>query len=202
MPAIVKCIVAERERIGVLGGSFDPIHVAHLVAAVVARDEIGLDRVLMVVANDPWQKSSTRQIGNAEVRFRAVEAAVAPMEGVEASRLELDRGGPSRTVDTLGELETQFPGAELHLIVGADTAAGLETWDRWQEVRSRCHLVVMNRPGSPSMKLVGWDVRNVTMPSLDVSSTWLRERLGAGRPVGPLVPEQALDIYRAAGLYL
>ena len=93
-----------RARIGIFGGTFDPVHVGHLVAATWAREELGLDRVLLVVANVPWQKAGTRTVTPAEDRFRMVQAAVGGVAGVEASRIEIDRGGPSYTIDTVREL--------------------------------------------------------------------------------------------------
>src|SRR5579863_7422130 len=109
-------------RIGIFGGTFDPVHVGHLVAATWAREGLGLDRVLLVVANVPWQKAGTRAVTAAEDRFRMVQAAVEGVAGVEASRLEIDRGGPSYTVDTVRELLEADPSARPHVIVGADVA--------------------------------------------------------------------------------
>src|SRR5271169_3842537 len=101
--------VAPGARIGVLGGTFDPVHVGHLVAAMRAREALGLDRVLLVVANVPWQKAGTRPVTPAEDRFLMVQAAVAGVAGLEASRVEIDRGGPSYTVDTVRELLASTP---------------------------------------------------------------------------------------------
>ena len=101
------------ERVGILGGTFDPIHVAHLAVAVQARHQLSLDRVLFMVANVPWQKAAVRNVSSAEDRLAMVGAAVAGHEGLEASRIEIDRGGDSYTADTLGDL--QAPGRELFL---------------------------------------------------------------------------------------
>src|SRR6202453_2602928 len=92
------------ERIGIFGGTFDPIHVGHLVAAVNARHDLGLDRVVLMVANVPWQKAGTRKVTPAEDRFEMVKAAVGGVAGVEASALEIERGGPSYTADTVSQL--------------------------------------------------------------------------------------------------
>ena len=113
-----------RLRLGLFGGTFDPPHVGHLVTAVNVRHELGLDRVLLEVANRPWQKEGQRAISAAEDRFALVAAAVRGVEGLEASRMEIDRGGVSYTADTLAELERRHPGAELFTIVGSDAAAG------------------------------------------------------------------------------
>lgn len=178
------------QRIGVLGGTFDPPHVGHLVAAAEARHQLGLDVVLLVVANEPWQKTGRREITPAEHRLAMVTAAVDGAEGLEACDLELVRGGPSYTADTLAELAHRHPGCELHLVLGADAAAGLRTWVRWEEIRDRARLVVVERPGSPPPDLPnGWDRVDVQVPGIHLSSTDLRARAAAGRPLRFLVPE-------------
>src|SRR5207344_1439144 len=105
----ISCVFV---RIGVFGGTFDPPHVGHLVTAVNVRYALGLDRVLLVVANVPWQKEGQRDISDGEDRLALVEAAVGPVAGLEASRIELDRDGPSYTADTLAELAARHPGAD------------------------------------------------------------------------------------------
>ncbi|MBV9255052.1 MAG: nicotinate-nicotinamide nucleotide adenylyltransferase, partial [Actinobacteria bacterium] len=117
-------------KLGVLGGTFDPVHIGHLVAAVNARHTLDLDQVLLVVANVPWQKAGARVITPAPDRLAMVRAAVDDVDGLEASDLEIARGGESYTVDTLAELQRIHPGAELYLIVGADLVAELDTWER------------------------------------------------------------------------
>ena len=111
-------------RLGVFGGTFDPPHVGHLVTAVNVRHALSLDRVLLVVANVPWQKVGERTVSPAEDRLAMVEAAARGVAGLEVSRLEIDRGGPSYTADTLGHLHAAHPGVELFLIVGSDAAGG------------------------------------------------------------------------------
>jgi nicotinate-nucleotide adenylyltransferase len=194
-------LLGVRERLGVFGGTFDPIHVAHLVAAVNARHALALDRVLLVVANQPWQKSA-RHVTPAEDRFAMVEAAVAGpgADGLEASRLELDRGGQSYTADTLQELAG--PDRELFLIVGADQAAQLDTWERIDEVRRMATLVVVDRPGADVGPLgPGWRVERVAIPHLDISGSDLRERAAAGQPLDWLVPNGTIACIRERNLY-
>lgn len=191
-----------RKRIGVFGGSFDPIHVGHLAAAAGARHELNLDEVLVVVANLPWQKEGVRDIADPELRYAMVQAAVEGHPELVASRIEIDRGGPSYTADTLAEVARQQPDAELFLIVGMDTAAKMQTWNRWQEVAEQAELVIVNRPGeSPTEFSDAWRVLRIEVPGLDVSSTDLRERLGDGRSVDFLIPRAALELLLAAGLY-
>jgi nicotinate-nucleotide adenylyltransferase len=190
------------ERIGVLGGTFDPIHVGHLVAAVNARHALALERVILMVANIPWQKAGQRAVSPAEDRLAMVEAAVGGVPGLEAGRLEVERGGVSYTADTLDELHRRHPDARLFLIVGWDVAAELTTWERWEELRGLATLVVVNRPGAGRPEgLDDWDVAEVTVPALEISSTDLRARAADGRPLDYLVPEAAVHWLRSRGLY-
>jgi nicotinate-nucleotide adenylyltransferase len=189
----------------VFGGTFDPIHVGHLVAAVNARYGAGLDQVLMVVANQPWQKLPTRTITPAPDRYALVEAAVAGVEGLEASSLEIDRGGISYTADTLTELAKADPDAQLFLVVGSDLVPELHTWERVEEVAKLATLVVVNRPGAewtgkepPGLSMPVLEVR---IPALEISSTDLRQRAANGRPLDFLVPDSAIRWIRERGLY-
>lgn len=189
-------------RIGVLGGTFDPVHIGHLAVAVAARHELHLDRVLLVVANDPWQKSGDRPVTPAEDRFAVVAAAVEGLPGVEACRLEIDRGGPSYTADTLAELHRSCPGAALFLVVGGDVATGLASWHHAEDLPSMATLVVAERAGSPpGPEPAGWRVVHLPVPAIGVSSSDLRRRLAAGIPVDVLVPAAAIRCIRARALY-
>jgi nicotinate-nucleotide adenylyltransferase len=192
------------QRLGVFGGTFDPIHVGHLVAAVNAKDALHLDRVLLVVANVPWQKADERPVSSAEDRLALVEAAVGDVTGLEASRLEIDRGGESFTADTLVDLHDRNPEDELFLIVGWDVAGDLATWDRHEDIQKLATLVVVNRPGVGhpiGLDDRGWQVVEVTVPNLEISSTDLRARAAHGRPLDYLVPEAAVRCIRARGMY-
>lgn len=190
------------ERIGVFGGTFDPPHVGHLVTAVDVRHALHLDQVLLVVANQPWQKVGTRVISPALDRLAMVEAAVSDVDGLAASSAEIDRGGDSYTADTLAELARDHRGAELFLLLGADAAAGLSTWERVDEVRALATLVVVDRPGvGPVTVLDGWRWEHVEVPRLDVSSTELRARVHDGRPLDYLLPEDVISCVRERRLY-
>ena len=181
------------ERIGVFGGTFDPVHIAHLVAAINARDALALNRVLLVVANQPWQKVDDHEVTPAEDRYALVEAAVAGIDGLEASRIELDRGGPSYTVDTLRELSAA--NRDLFLIVGADVA--IDSWVSADDVRRLAKIVVVTRPGETPPP--GADV--VHIPGLEISGSDLRRRLREGRSVKFLIPDAVLRCIRDRGLY-
>jgi nicotinate-nucleotide adenylyltransferase len=186
---------------GILGGTFDPVHVGHLVAAVCVRHELNLDRVLLVVANEPWQKIGERDVTAAESRFSVVASAVEGIEGVEASRLEIERGGPSFTADTVAELKKSV-GGDLYLVVGGDLVCELGSWDRVHEVREATTLVIVERGGVPAAPdPPGWNVRRVAMPAIDLSSSELRARFADGRPVDFLIPAPAIRTIRRLGLY-
>jgi nicotinate-nucleotide adenylyltransferase len=189
-------------RLGLFGGTFDPPHVGHLVSAVNVRHELALDAVLLVVNHQPWQKVGTRAITPAEDRFALVAAAVRDVEGLEASRIELDRGGMSYTADTLTDLADREPDAELFVILGSDAAAGIATWERAEEVRNLATVVVVERPGVREAEPPpGWSWVRVEVPRLEVSSTDLRARVADGRPLDYLLTPDVIDCIASRQLY-
>ncbi len=188
-------------RIGLFGGTFDPIHTGHVEVAEAVRTALGLDRMLVVVANDPWQKHD-RPVSPAEDRFALVLAALADRPGLEASRLELDRGGPSYTVDTVRTVLAAEPGAEVYLVVGADVLGTLDTWHDHAALRELVVLAVVDRPGVPRVDPPpGWRAVRVAVTPLDVSSTELRTALEAGVVVEGLLPEAVIRCISERGLY-
>ncbi len=189
------------QRIGLFGGTFDPPHVGHLVTAVNVRHALQLDVVVLMVANVPWQKESSRQITPADDRLALVEAAVAHVPGLEAGHLEIDHGGPSYTADTLRVLAEKHPDAEFFTIMGDDAAAGFTTWDRYEEVATRSSLVVVDRPGKAVQLPNQFTWQHVEVPHLDVSSTDLRARFSDGRPLDFLITEPVLAVVRERDLY-
>jgi nicotinate-nucleotide adenylyltransferase len=189
-------------RLGVFGGTFDPPHVGHLAVAVNARHALRLDEVLLVVANVPWQKAGERQVSPAADRLAMVEAAVGDVAGLEPSDLEIRRGGDSFTADTLAELHAAEPDAELFLILGSDAAAGLDTWERRDEVQRLAVIVVVERPGEEGARPpAGWRYERVECPRLEVSSTDLRARVADGRPLDFLVPDAVISCIESRHLY-
>lgn len=192
------------ERVGIFGGTFDPIHVGHLAAAVNARHALGLDRVVLMVANVPWQKAGARAVSTAEDRLALVEAAVGGVAGLEASGREIERGGDSYTADTVAEMRDTDPDDELFVIVGWDVAQDLGSWERLEEIQPLATLVVVNRPGSARptyLEDAGWRVAEVTIPNLEISSTDLRARAADGRPLDYLIPEAGVRCIRSRGMY-
>jgi nicotinate-nucleotide adenylyltransferase len=195
------------ERIGILGGTFDPPHAGHLAAGRAAVETLGLDRLLLVVANDPWQKSGRRTVSPAEDRFALTEALAADIPRAEASRLEIDRGGPSYSVETaeavLAEAEAAGqPAPDLYLVVGADLVPELGTWMRPDDLKRLVTLAVVSRPHSPAPVVpAGWRVARVDGPAVDVSSSEVRERLGAGASVEGLVPDGVIRCILRRDMY-
>jgi nicotinate-nucleotide adenylyltransferase len=188
--------------IGIFGGTFDPPHVGHVVAAAAARHGLGLDRVLLTVANRPWQKVGTRPISPAADRLAMVGALVEGVEGLDPSAIEIERGGDSYTADTITEVRRRHGGAPVYVIVGSDAAGGIETWKRADEVRDTSTVVLVDRPGVASPPLpVGWTFVRVDIPRLDVSSTDIRRRVEAGEPIDGLVPPGVRSVIVDRGLY-
>lgn len=195
------------ERLGVLGGTFDPPHAGHRALALAARGQLGLDRVLLVVAGDPWQKRGAVDAA-AEDRVAMTEALAAEAEGLEVSRIEVDRGGPSYTADTLEQLAR--PERELVLIVGSDVAASLHTWHDPGRVRELATIAVAGRPdGAPGpdevlgrLRGAGWACEEVQLEPVPVSSTGIREALGRGEaPDGGSLPPGVARVIEERGLY-
>jgi len=197
-------------RLGLLGGTFDPPHIGHVRVARQVRLALGLDEVLMVVANQPWQKVGSRSITSAEHRLAMVEVAVAGIDGVEASSIELERGGDSYTIDTIEALAIQIPDVELFLIVGSDAAEGLHTWHRFEELADVANLVIVNRPGwSREIDTRSWPrrwrdgsgVNRVEVQPFDASSTELRRLLSIGSIPSGSISEPVLRYIGEHRLY-
>jgi nicotinate-nucleotide adenylyltransferase len=195
-------------RIGILGGAFNPPHIGHLVCAQEALGQLALDKVLFV----PMGQAPHREIEDdpgGEARFEMCETAIEGNERFEASRVELDRKGPSYTADTLRALHEAAPDDELFLLLGGDQAAGLATWHEPEQVLELATLGVVERVGYTRStisiqlgRLKGADrVRYLDMPLMQVSSTSIRRRVADGRPIHYLVPERVVDYIESNGLY-
>jgi nicotinate-nucleotide adenylyltransferase len=194
-------VVPQSERIGLFGGTFDPVHVGHLVAALEAREQLRLDRTVLSVAGDPWQKHGT-VVAPAAARLEMVRAAIAGVDGLEVSSIEVDRPGPTYTIDTVEAFAA--PGRDLFLIVGADAASRLGTWSRVEDLRAHATLAVVTRAGDGLLlppELSGWTCLEVPMPRIDISSTDLRARIRRGAPVDFFVPPGAVRVIRDRHLY-
>jgi nicotinate-nucleotide adenylyltransferase len=196
-------------RVGILGGTFDPIHHGHLVAAQEARHQLDLDRVLIVPAGRPPHKPQ-QPITPAHHRLRMVELAIAPSAHLSISSVDLDRPGPSYTVDMLDLLRTEWgPDALAFFILGADLLADILTWHQPQRLIQLCRLAVVDRSdvdldlGHLEEQLPGLtaSIDWVRMPALDISSRDLRARVKEGRPISYLVPREVEAYIADKGLY-
>jgi len=186
-------------RLGVLGGTFDPIHHAHVLVASDVRAALALDELLLVPAGDPWQKRG-QVVASGDDRVRMAELAVATIPGLAVSRVEVDRDAPSVTADTLEALVA--PDRELFLVLGADAAANMPTWRRLEETRELATVVVVEREGEHADPPgPGWAWAHVRVPRLDISSSDIRNRLAEGRPVDGLLPGATLAYIREHDLY-
>ncbi len=199
--------VTAPSRIGLLGGTFDPPHHGHLAAAVAARDALDLDRVVLVVANDPWQKTGGGEpVSPVEVRLAMVRAAVTDRPDdepwLQVDDLEVRRGGPSYTADTVADYAQCHPDAELFVLVGSDVAPGLDGWVRPDEVRGRATIVVMERPGHEGGRPPsGWDHRLLDGTFPDLAGRDLRAAVATGGDLGGSVPEGVAALILEHGLY-
>jgi len=188
-------------RVGLFGGTFDPPHLGHLVTAVNVRHVLKLDLVILMVANDPWQKHSIREVASASDRLAMVQAAIAGVDGLLAGDDEISRGGPSYTADTLAVLHKRYRDAEIFTIVGDDAAAKFGSWQRADEIAKQSTLVVVDRPGSPLLPPSEFDWHRVEVPRLEVSSSDLRARFIDGRPLEYLVSDAVMQVISERGLY-
>lgn len=195
------------ERLGVFGGTFDPPHFGHAAAARACIRALELDRLLFVVANEPWQKVGERRISDVADRVAMVEEVAAAIPGAEMSLLEVERGGPSYTIDTLEALDVLArgrgaPAPAMWLVVGSDLVSELETWRRPEDVRSMATLAVVSRPGAetPAMPR-GWRSVRVEAETPDISSSHVRDRVRRGLRIDDLVPEAVLRYISERALY-
>jgi nicotinate-nucleotide adenylyltransferase len=191
-------------RIGIFGGTFDPPHDGHVAAARAVTEQLGLDRLLLVVANDPWQKSGQRAVSPAADRYALTELLAEEIPGAEASRLEMERGGPSYSVDTAEEILAEAGGrpTELFLVIGADLVPELGSWHRSEDLRRLVTLAVVSRPTGPSPAIPpGWRVEWVDGPQVAVSSSEVRDLLRKGRSVEGMVPEPIIRCIGRHDLY-
>ncbi len=193
-------------RLGVLGGTFDPVHIGHLLLGESAREQLSLDKVLFVPAGEPWRKQG-RQISVAEDRLAMLRLAVGGNQAFEVSTIEVDREGPSYTIDTLEALRSERPNDELFFIVGADALDDMPTWREPERIFELATVVVAGRPvDSDSERPVGPGIRAdgisaIDMPSIALSSSEVRQRLAQGRTIRYMVPEAVEQYIREHRLY-
>ncbi|MDN5748742.1 MAG: nicotinate-nucleotide adenylyltransferase [Pseudonocardia sp.] len=185
-----------------MGGTFDPIHHGHLVAASEVADRFGLDEVVFVPTGQPWQKGS-HTVSPAEERYLMTVVATASNPRFSVSRVDLDRDGPTYTVDTLRDLRAAEPDAALFFITGADALGAILSWHKLDELFDLAHFVGVTRPGYElaDAHLPDGAVTLVEVPAMAISSTDCRRRVAEGRPVWYLVPDGVVQYIAKRGLY-
>ena len=194
----------KKRRIGLFGGTFDPPHLGHLGAALAARDQLQLDMVLFVVANDPWQKTGAGlEVTIAKHRLEMTELVVSEFEGLEVDDSEIRRGGPTYTSVTLKEMKALFPEAELFLLVGGDVARELNTWKDSDYIQENAVMVVVDRPGyDGATPPSGWNFERVVAETPDVAGTEIRLLSSEGAEVRTMVSEAVKSYIDQHGLYV
>ncbi len=193
------------QRIGILGGTFDPIHHGHLRAALDVADALTLDAVHLIPAGQPWQKAN-RTITDGQLRWEMLLAAVDGNERLIPDRCELDRSGPTYTVDTLTKLTADSAADEYFLLLGADAVARLDTWREPERVFQLATIVAMTRPGhelttSRLGDLPSEQIIEQPVTPMAISSSDLRERVAQGRSIDYLTPAAVIDVIEEARLY-
>ena len=189
-----------RRRVGVMGGTFDPIHHGHLVAASEVAQRFELDEVIFVPAGQPWMKEG---VSLAEHRYLMTVIATASNPTFTTSRVDIDRGGPTYTIDTLRELRLLHPDADLFFITGADAVAQIVEWKDVDELWELAHFVAVSRPGH-ALSIRGLPEQGVSsleVPALAISSTDCRRRVDRGYPVWYLVPDGVVQYISKHHLY-
>ncbi|MBV7292305.1 nicotinate-nucleotide adenylyltransferase [Corynebacterium sp. TAE3-ERU16] len=192
-------------RIGIMGGTFDPIHNGHLVAGSEVADLHDLDLVVYVPTGQPWQKAG-REVSEAEDRYLMTVIATASNPRFTVSRVDIDREGATYTVDTLRDLRKQFPTAELFFITGADALAKIVTWRDWEEMFSLAEFVGVTRPGYELDDAILPEIHRkrlslIEIPAMSISSTDCRSRAAEGRPLWYLVPDGIVQYIAKRQLY-
>lgn len=188
-------------KLGIFGGTFDPPHLGHLIVAQDVWSALGLDQVVFLPAAQPPHKRG-REITAADIRLRMVLAAVEGDDRFTVSDVELQRAGPSFTVDTLRAVRESRPGDSLYLLIGADQVRELHTWREPGEIVNLATVVGLSRGGERIEPAPGLEVLPLEVTRIDVSATMIRERVAAGQPIRYLVPPGVEQIIRQESLYV
>jgi nicotinate-nucleotide adenylyltransferase len=192
-------VSTDTPRIGVLGSLCNPVHLGHLLLCQEATWQLGLSRVVLVPTGMPPHRPAPRE--SAAMRLRLAQAAAIGNPALTVSRIEIERPGPSYMADTLAGLAERYPGNALVLLLGSDQYAALSTWHQPERVAQLATIAVARRPGVSTDILADPAIERIEMPQVDISSSMIRERVAAGRPIRHLVPDPVRELIEAEGLY-
>ena len=197
-------------KIGILGGTFDPIHNAHLLLGETAREQYGLDRVIFI-PNNLAHFTNRKEVSGKEERYQMCKMAINDNPFFTCSRLEIDKPEGCYTIDTIEDLKVMYPGDELYLILGADSIIGIDTWYRAADLLKSCiilaavreedNLAALDKRRRELGKIYGADIRLLTFNRIDISSTDIRNRIRIGRSVRYMLPDQCIEYICIKGLY-
>jgi len=182
-------------RIGLLGGTFDPIHNGHIAIAKTAIQQLKLDKLLLIPAGNPWQKS---EFTDSKHRLEMVIRAAQDLEKVEVLDIEVKKSGPTYTFETLRELHEKYPNSEFVLILGSDAVAGFDTWKEPNLVKTLARIYVVQRAGDFTQD---WHFDHIQMPPIEISSTSIREKVKNNESISELVPKAVNEYISTNGLY-
>ena len=200
-------------KIGIMGGTFNPIHYAHLLLAENAREQFGLDRIIFIPSGQPYMKvqKEDENVPSGELRYQMVKMAIQENPYFTCSRIEIDRPGKTYTVDTLHELQKMYPGDELFFIMGADSLLSMESWYQFEDIFQMAAILVAIRDDTDEKKLTDVitrmkskylaDIRMVMTGRMDISSTMIREKIKTGKSVRYLLPEDCVEYICLKNLY-
>ncbi|WP_026651203.1 nicotinate-nucleotide adenylyltransferase [Butyrivibrio proteoclasticus] len=197
-------------KIGILGGTFDPIHNAHLLLGEAAREQFGLDRVIFIPNYLAHLKNRT-EVSSGDTRYQMVKMAINDNPYFTCSRLEIDKPEGTYTIDTLEDLKLMYPGDELYLILGGDSVIGIDTWYRYKDILKSCiilaavreeeDIAALDKKRRELKKLYDADIRILTFNRIDISSTDIRDRVRTGRSVRYMLPDECIEYICIKGLY-
>lgn len=200
----------ESRKIGILGGTFDPIHNGHLLLGEAAREQFGLDRVIFIPNNLMHLKNRT-ELTSGDIRYQLVKMAISDNPYFTCSRLEIDKPEGTYTINTINELKLMYPGDELYLILGGDSIIGLDTWYKGDEIMKSCTILAavreiddlpaLDKKRRELASRFGADIRIMNFNRMDISSTDIRNRVKMGRSVRYLMPDQCIEFMCIKGLY-
>jgi nicotinate-nucleotide adenylyltransferase len=190
-------------KLGIFGGTFNPIHYGHLINAEIIRSDYGLDKIIFIPSKSPVHKDLAGGV-SAKDRCTMVSLGIRDVKGFEVSTIEIDREGPSYTIATIRELETMRPRDHMFLIIGTDSLREIDTWKDPEQLLQSVPVIAMKRPGAkalPGMDLTGYRIQYANNPLIDISSTCIRERVKDKKSVRFLLPDSVIRYIKKGGLY-